>query len=466
MSSTSRLGKFTGVLLLFTLVVSNCGSVFAFGKVESVNPKQEFEGVQGVEPALLDEPQISNELELNVEVPEVEHNLMLELEDVSVPQVEVDTELSAASVEEPNASENDVTTGQRDDAGKGTYTKNLPKVADSTGAMVYEYKIVTPPGRNGVQPNLVLSYNNQSVSDENVFGYGWSLNLPYIQRMNKTGTDNLYEETNFYSSFDGELLRLEDGLFGAKVESGSFNKYELMSDGRWVLTDKFGTRYEFGVSGDGRVDNASDVGQVYQWMLQLQTDTNGNSIEYRYTKIGNQVYPSKIVYTSNGTQAGIFTVQFFLEDRPDVFSSNLAGFDVATTKRATGIVSMVGGAVSREYKLDYVDGENGSRSLLHSVTDIGYDENGVRVIAPPTTFDYSVSESSGWVEDDGYEIPDEVSFVSSSSINSVIIDVNGDGYSDLVSDRSGGSEKLVHMSNTNDTGGLRRLIGLYLMMLP
>lgn len=80
-------------------------------------------------------------------------------------------------------------------------------VEENTGAFIYTIPIVSPPGRNGIEPDLFLIYNSQNTKNE-YFGKGWSINIPYIERINKTGTDNLYNDLDdfFYSSFDGELI--------------------------------------------------------------------------------------------------------------------------------------------------------------------------------------------------------------------------------------------------------------------
>src|SRR6516165_6250546 len=59
----------------------------------------------------------------------------------------------------------------------------LPKVDGATGAFTQHLQLDIPPGRNGLQPDLSLDYNSQSTKDSTV-GYGWSLSIPYIQRLN------------------------------------------------------------------------------------------------------------------------------------------------------------------------------------------------------------------------------------------------------------------------------------------
>jgi hypothetical protein len=89
-----------------------------------------------------------------------------------------------------------------------TSDKRLPLQPDfSSGAELYQVPIDAPPGRSNLQPNFQLQYNNQSSDNQQVFGYGWSSNIPYIVRENKTGTDQLFATSSnyFFSSLSGEL---------------------------------------------------------------------------------------------------------------------------------------------------------------------------------------------------------------------------------------------------------------------
>lgn len=80
------------------------------------------------------------------------------------------------------------------------------KVDEPTGAFTQRIQLDIPPGRDGLQPDLALEYNSQNTSD-GIVGYGWSLSIPYIQRLNKTGSQNLYSgDAYFASSVEGELV--------------------------------------------------------------------------------------------------------------------------------------------------------------------------------------------------------------------------------------------------------------------
>ena len=80
-----------------------------------------------------------------------------------------------------------------------------PKIDGASGAFTQRIPLDIPPGRNGLQPDVTLDYNSQRTQDS-IVGYGWQLSIPYIQRLNKTGSQDLYGNTPYFtSSFDGEL---------------------------------------------------------------------------------------------------------------------------------------------------------------------------------------------------------------------------------------------------------------------
>jgi hypothetical protein len=57
-----------------------------------------------------------------------------------------------------------------------------------------------------MQPDLSLIYNSRNTDQDSVVGYGWWLSIPYIERLNKTGSQDLYGSNAYFtSSLDGEL---------------------------------------------------------------------------------------------------------------------------------------------------------------------------------------------------------------------------------------------------------------------
>ncbi|MEK7113384.1 MAG: SpvB/TcaC N-terminal domain-containing protein, partial [Patescibacteria group bacterium] len=178
-------------------------------------------------------------------------------------------------------------------------TKIRPEVDETTGALRYSYPIEIPQGRSGMTPNLSLNYNSENKDNQSAFGYGWDLSIPYISRINKHGTNELYDRYDFVSSLDGELEKVNDTTYRAKIENGSFNQYSFI-DNVWTIKTKNGHTYIFGSNTLSRQDDATQS-KIYKWMLDTEKDANSNVISYKYIKDQGQIYPEKIAYTLSST---------------------------------------------------------------------------------------------------------------------------------------------------------------------
>jgi len=176
--------------------------------------------------------------------------------------------------------------------------QNIPEIDKNTGALNYNFSVSVPPGRNNFQPDIVLSYNSNSNSQNSIFGYGWSLNIPYIQRLSKNGIDELYNGyalKYFYSSVDGELVFTGGSSYAPKTENGSFNKYTFFNN-QWLITTKDGRQYKLGYDESSQQNDPANPGNVYKWMLEEVRDVNDNYISYSYFKDIGQIYPLAIKY--------------------------------------------------------------------------------------------------------------------------------------------------------------------------
>jgi len=157
----------------------------------------------------------------------------------------------------------------------------------NTGTSTYAVKIALPPGRNGFQPGLSLQYN--SGSSNSAFGLGWSLPVPYIQRQTDKGQPKYREGDRFIYSNGEELIALVDGTYALK-NATSFLRFE--KDGEsWLARDKSGQVYRFGLYPRESPFRSSRIGRenlnfdnTFKWYLDERTDTNGNKIEYSYSR--------------------------------------------------------------------------------------------------------------------------------------------------------------------------------------
>src|SRR5579859_180079 len=324
-----------------------------------------------------------------------------------------------------------------------SFNQNQVKIDKNTGALNTTFPIDIPPGRNHLQPDLDLVYNSQSSQQGSIFGEGWSISIPYIERLNKSGVDKLYSTSSlnyFSSSLDGEIVSSSTvtstaSSYIARTENGAFNKYTYTSStNQWLMTDKNGTQYTFGSSTDALQNDPNNASNTFKWMLKQVKDTNNNVVTYNYTKDAGQIYPSSTLYTGTPTSTGIFEVDFQLATTTtiDNATSSATGFAINSNYRVSEIDAKSNGTWVRKYILGYTVGDNGYTTLLGSIAESGQNASGTVVSLPSSTFNYQL-QTSGWTSSSTWNPP--APFVGSGGTDDGVrtADVNGDGLSDIVS---------------------------------
>jgi RHS repeat-associated protein len=303
-------------------------------------------------------------------------------------------------------------------------------VDDATGALTYSYDISVPPGRNGMTPDISLSYNSNNANRDSIIGSGWDISIPSIERINKTGSNSMYSETYFVSSMDGELVSLGSNNYAAKNENGSFNTYSLVSN-VWTVKDKSGTVYKFGNTAAARQDNSADTSKVFKWMLEEERDTNDNYVKYIYFKDAGQIYPSQIVYTGNGTTDGVLEVNFDRTARTGAPKSFTPGFSVQNNYRITEIRTEVNNTWATKYTLAYTTGDNASGSLLNTIIEAGQDDSSNLTTLPATDFNYSTA-ATDWTYNSSWNLPLPFQWNGAQDRGMRTGDINGDGLPDVL----------------------------------
>ena len=133
-------------------------------------------------------------------------------------------------------------------------------VDEFSGNFAYRYPLALPAGRNGLTPEVTLTYNSSVRDSNSPVGYGWNLSLPKIERFTRSGVENLYLEKNFTSPFAGSSGELSAetvdgngyGTYVPEVVTEKF-KHEFLTDKSWRVTDSEGTVYRFGSSANERI---------------------------------------------------------------------------------------------------------------------------------------------------------------------------------------------------------------------
>ncbi|NAW50576.1 hypothetical protein GNY06_03975, partial [Elizabethkingia argentiflava] len=291
------------------------------------------------------------------------------------------------------------------DPGSGIVQMPAP-VANSQGTVSSSLPLKLPSGRQGLSPDLSISYNSEG--GNGWLGLGWDLSVPSISIDTRWGVPiyDASKETEIYN-FSGDQLsfrsgdrytlpnkiegfntpRLSERQFWPRVE-GSYNKIlrhgDHPSNYWWEVITKGGTHHYFGGDGRSVVETAvlrqPVTGNIGHWSLYRSVDSHGNYIEYDYDTTsyggspghgGQEHVLRSIHYTLHTSQSPSqsYRVQFITDSgRKDVQLNARLGFLQVFSKRLSKILLYYGETSIRSYDLNYKAG-NFQKSLLSSVTE-------------------------------------------------------------------------------------------------
>ncbi|HET7629787.1 MAG TPA: toxin TcdB middle/N-terminal domain-containing protein, partial [Candidatus Saccharimonadales bacterium] len=317
------------------------------------------------------------------------------------------------------------------------------------GAATYSIPFNLPRGVNGLTPRLGLAYS--SGGSNGLVGYGWSLSgFSIIARCGKTLVEDgkatpvtFTDEDRF--CLDGNKLRLKGGTYGAndatyRTELERFFLITSHTSGgtgdvpqtgpQWFeVKTPSGLVYEYGKTVDARIFS-SGQDAVRIWALSKIKDKNGNFILFKYSNdsASHAYRPSEVSYTGNGGSLDpAHTIVFGYESLPsgvDPIIRYVAGTRIEQTQRlATVTINYLGSRV-HSYALSYETSSPTRRSRLIRVTECGPDD-----CLPATEIDWQ-DGASGFGATVGAGSSYAASYVH-------VMDVNGDGRTDLVYPRAG-----------------------------
>ena len=210
--------------------------------------------------------------------------------------------------------------------------------ANNNGTANMEYPLVYPSGRQGMQPDLRVTYS--SGGGNGWLGIGWDIYIPSISVDTRWGVPR-YDQENESEVYlhKGEQLVTKDNNGKYRVMPHRTNQWERRMGGSvdfyprveesfdkivrhgtspknywWSVTDRNGVTYYYGKMADrDDMDPGSvlrdDAGNVAYWALTEIRDLNNNTVRYDYNLVrssgledenavmGRQLYLSKINYT-------------------------------------------------------------------------------------------------------------------------------------------------------------------------
>ncbi len=337
-----------------------------------------------------------------------------------------------------------------------------------TGAMSLSVPILIPPARKNATPDLKLVYS--SAAGDGAFGYGWDLPLGSIERSTKKGVPSCNTPHDYILMLNGgahELVHVGSYVYRPRIDEAYAEAVFNPSLNTWEVANRAGMRFRFGTDESARLAILPDAHsgppnppclETMVWGLTQIEDPNGNTIDLRYLKDGNALYPLEILYGDDTMADQPFKVSFETEARtyPTISYQRGAqerrGLIVRYIKawyRATAGASFDPTPI-RTYTLTYQNVAEGGRTLLTRVQG---------TLLPTQDFEYSTS-SFGFTEQSTVSSPDgKANLRHSDSTDGEpersIMDMNGDGMVDLVQANNGnGTNWRVHLGTRTGFQGL------------
>jgi RHS repeat-associated protein len=277
-----------------------------------------------------------------------------------------------------------------------------PDLHTGTGNLAIPLQL--PPGRNGLQPSLSLSYSTGNPNGP--YGLGWDLTVPGVRRKTSKGIPRYDPALDTFILSGAEDLVPVSGAgtqavrYRPQSEAGYARITHLTGTGGdyWEVWSTSGLRSRYGTprppgqpagwTDPAVIADPAQPGHIFAWLLSQTTDPLGNQIAYTYQAdpAGTaQRYLSQISYADYGDPASpqyLITVKIIrdADPRPDPFSDHRPGFELRTTQRAAAIETwtQAGPAVlARRVDLSYADQAGtppaNAVSLLTGITVTGVD---------------------------------------------------------------------------------------------
>lgn len=319
----------------------------------------------------------------------------------------------------------------------GAISNSTPLEVDAyTGSISTSFSVEVPPGRNGIRPELNLSYNGSG--RDGFLGTGWFLNIGSIERSSQNGVPKYDSSDEFVFQLNNSNQKLinipSTNQYHMEIE-GEFTKIENI-DPYWIVTDKKGVRYYFGETDQARErDPGSPSTRISKWYLERVVDVHGNEMELTYMRDGEKVYPSKIEYTGNPTQAlsPYAEIRFSYINRTDIQTGYIYGFLMESNLLLDKIEIFADSNLQRSYELGYTASSSTQKSLLTTIQTKGSDGS-----AFPAVTSYQYQSDKGVTLTSGWNLPANITFSAPSGLGGYkdygvrFVDLNGDAYPDIV----------------------------------
>ena len=178
----------------------------------------------------------------------------------------------------------------------------------------------------------------------------------------------------------------------------------------------------------------ADTGETFRYHLVEIVDVNGRRIVQRFTKDRGWVLLDEVQYAFGGMDTPRFSVRFVYEDRPDIVSNAAPGYEIQLAKRLSEVIVNSEATPIRRYTLAYeMDAASSGMSRLQTVREFGRDGGELPI---HHSFEYSrtlggtcaVGCEQPFVVDMG-TVPGGATIATGRA---QLVDINGDSLPDMV----------------------------------
>jgi RHS repeat-associated protein len=366
---------------------------------------------------------------------------------------------------------------------KWTHGAGDLSISEQTGALTYAYPITVPPGRQGMQPSLALTYSSAGPRRGGIAA-GWSLDVPTIERDLSRG---LFNSEVWVSGLAGGQRLLK--------KAGTTSEYRAEFDTSQARYFRTGFQWEARTT-DGHVyvfnDSAYISGAVpaYRALLTSTRDAFGNTVKYFWkqntpTSSTWSWELSRIEYTSNTAAGLVHHAEVVLNWAPSPTCEGWTRVGAAISVRSglremqgayelSSIVTRVRDSASssfrtvRTVKLGYdaaaksCSGVAAPTRLLASIEESAVNRSGVTTTLPKKTFAYGALWQSPFTTLSGFAMPNNgtksgVSWGTTGNwgalatppqIKEMLLDLDGDGLVDRLKSAAGKACTLSWLRNT------------------
>lgn len=336
-------------------------------------------------------------------------------------------------------------------------------VNGNMGQMSYNVSIDVPAGFPGVTPSLSLNYS--SGGGNTALGIGWSMDLPYIERMTSKGLPEYVDSDRFVADGGTELVRVstetaEPYVYRSRFE-GAFVRYQWHErgngdEGYFTAEYPDGRVGYFGADESGNPVESGRVRSpdgVFRYLLMVEVDTWGHALRYDYSYYGSTPLVDFVGWAYDGDDPG-YAITFDYESRQDRVSDARGGFNELLAHRMTNVHVWTGGTELRRYTLSYEDyATSGGFSRLTSVEQYGHQGNKL-----PIVFSFEYQQALGGACDGpDCQAPYLVDLgniggnVLASGLGT-LMDMNGDSLPDLIVSSSNGDPHQIYLSELSSDG--------------